>query len=121
MKHRFKKILAAVLSASLCVPTLPTAAVQAAEANDAAIVWTDAETISATQISEEERVINFNEEWKFYLGDSTTAQILTAPTKTPMSMSMVQKLENTTMGILRLPLISVNICPATALQKMLLL
>lgn len=74
MKHRFKKILAAVLSASLCVPTLPTAAVQAAEANDAAIVWTDAETISATQISEEERVINFNEEWKFYLGDSTTAQ-----------------------------------------------
>ena len=74
MKHRFKKILAAVLSSSLCVPTLPTAAVQAAEANDAAIVWTDAETISATQISEEERVINFNEEWKFYLGDSTTAQ-----------------------------------------------
>ena len=74
MKHRFKKILAAVLSASLCVPALPTAAIHAAEPDNAAIVWTDAENISATQISEDERVINFNEEWKFYLGDSTTAQ-----------------------------------------------
>lgn len=74
MKHRFKKILAAVLSASLCVPALPTTAIHAAEPDNAAIVWTDAENISATQISEDERVINFNEEWKFYLGDSTTAQ-----------------------------------------------
>lgn len=74
MKHRFKKLLATLLAASLCVPALPAAPAHAAEPEaDAAIVWTDPETVPVTALSETERVINFNEEWKFYFGDSSTA------------------------------------------------
>lgn len=76
MKHRFKKLLAIALTASMCIPAFPTETLRAetAVSETDAIVWTDAEKISATQITEDERFINFNEEWKFYFGDSSTAQ-----------------------------------------------
>ncbi|MCI8496152.1 MAG: leucine-rich repeat protein [Lachnospiraceae bacterium] len=78
MKQRFKQLLAVLLATSLCIPAVPADKVQAETAQtqtaQSEIVWTEEEKISAAQINENERFINFNEEWKFYFGDSSTAQ-----------------------------------------------
>lgn len=71
MKQRLNKLLAIVLTASLCVPMLPTGTVRAANAGS--VYFTDAEKVSVTTISGE-RFSNFNEGWKFNLGESSTAQ-----------------------------------------------
>lgn len=70
MKRRFNKLLAAILTASLCVPALPTGPVQAARTD---AFWTEKETVPVNLVSSVERSVNFNGGWKFNLGDSATA------------------------------------------------
>ena len=71
MKQRFNKLLAVVLAASLCVPAFPAEAVQAADTGS--VYFTEPERISVSTVSDD-RFSNFNEGWKFNLGESETAQ-----------------------------------------------
>ncbi len=72
MKQSFSKLLAVLLTVSLCVPSFPAERMQAAETDS--ISWSAEETIPVKSAVSEERSSNFNEGWKFYLGDSSTAQ-----------------------------------------------
>ena len=73
MKRNFNKLLAAVLTASLCIPAFPAEYVPAAVTDE--IIWSDEETVLVNNNDVgSTRSSNFNEGWKFYLGDSGTAQ-----------------------------------------------
>ena len=72
MKQHFSKLLALLLTASLCIPTFSIENIQAAGTDT--IIWSEEETIPVNGAISEERSSNFNEGWKFYLGDSNTAQ-----------------------------------------------
>ena len=71
MKHRFNKLLAVMLAASLCVTVLPRAAAGASD-NDG-VSFTEPEVVKVSAVKEE-RETNFNEGWKFNLGDVNGAQ-----------------------------------------------
>lgn len=71
MKRHFSKLLAAALAATLCIPTLPANTVNAAATDS--IYWMEEETVPVSIIDQTERTVNFNEGWKFNLGDSATA------------------------------------------------
>ena len=71
MKQRLNKLLAVVLAASLCIPAIPTNMVQAADVGS--VYFTEPERIAVNSVSDD-RFSNFNEGWKFNLGDSETAQ-----------------------------------------------
>lgn len=71
MKKRLNKLLAVVLAASLCMPMIPADSVQAADTGS--VYFTETERISVSSVSDD-RFSNFNEGWKFNLGDSETAQ-----------------------------------------------
>lgn len=71
MKRHFSKLLAATLAATLCIPTLPANTVNAASTDS--IYWMEEETVPVSIIDQTERTVNFNEGWKFNLGDSATA------------------------------------------------
>ena len=145
MKQHFSKLLALLLTASLCIPTFSIENIQAAGTDT--IIWSEEETIPVNGAISEERSSNFNEGWKFYLGDSNTAQNtdfidsgwtdINLPHDFSISQdfisngeaesgflpggtgwSTVRKLENTTMAILLLLSISAVISTMTALQKM---
>jgi len=73
MKRRFHRLPAVILTASLCVPALPAASMQAANANEENTYWTEEESVPVVTISAKDRLINFNDGWKFYLGASSTA------------------------------------------------
>ena len=73
MKRRFHRLPAVILTASLCVPALPAASMQAANANAENAYWTEEESVPVVTISSKDRLINFNDGWKFNLGDSSTA------------------------------------------------
>ena len=71
MKHRFNKLLAVMLAASLCVTVLPRAAAGASD-NDG-VSFTEPEVVKVSAVKEE-RETNFNEGWKFNLGDVNGVQ-----------------------------------------------
>ena len=72
MKRNFNKLLAAVLTASLCIPAFPAEYVPAAVTDE--IIWSDEETVLVNNNDVgSTRSSNFNEGWKFYLGDSGSA------------------------------------------------
>lgn len=71
MKQRLKRIMALVLTASLVVPTsaLPAQAAQ----SSSNVIFTEEETIEVNNLGEERSTL-FNSGWKFFLGDSSSAQ-----------------------------------------------
>lgn len=71
MKQRLKRIMALVLTASLVVPTSALPA-QAAETSSN-VIFTEEETIEVNNLGEERSTL-FNSGWKFFLGDSSSAQ-----------------------------------------------
>ncbi|MEY8427661.1 glycoside hydrolase family 2 TIM barrel-domain containing protein [Lachnospiraceae bacterium 46-15] len=71
MKHRFNKLLAVVLAASMCVTVLPRGAAGASD-NDG-VSFTEPEVVKVSAVKED-RDTNFNEGWKFNLGDVSGAQ-----------------------------------------------
>ena len=70
MKKHFNKLLSIMLSACLCVPAFPATPVQAAETDG--VIFMEPTTIKISNITGE-RFTNFNEGWKFNLGDSASA------------------------------------------------
>lgn len=71
MKQRLNKLLAIVLTASLCVPMLPAGTVRAA--GSGGVTFTDEETVSISGVGSERSTL-INDGWKFYFGNSDTAQ-----------------------------------------------
>jgi len=69
MKQRLNKLLAIVLTASLCVPMLPAGTVRAAGSG---VTFTEEVVTSVSELGSE-RVTLFNDGWKFFLGDSDDA------------------------------------------------
>ena len=70
MKKNIKKLLAVTLAASLCIPAIPRSMTNAAASS---VTFGEAEDISVSQIAAE-RTNLFNSGWKFFLGNSTSAQ-----------------------------------------------
>ena len=70
MKKRFKKVLATLLTASLCIPAISGSPTQAAAAS---ATFSEAENISVSRIGTERKNL-FNSDWKFFLGNSSSAQ-----------------------------------------------
>ncbi len=70
MHLRLRKLMAVMLTASMCVPTVSGISVQAATP---AAIFTDAETIPVNQIVSQRDNL-FNSDWKFFLGKSDSAQ-----------------------------------------------
>lgn len=72
MKRRYSKLLSALLAVSLCLPAIPAEQISAASTDS--VTWSEEETIPISNDVGDARSSNFNEGWKFYLGDSGTAQ-----------------------------------------------
>ena len=70
MKKNIKKLLAVTLAASLCIPAIPRSMTNAAASS---ATFGEAEDISVSQIVTK-RTNLFNSGWKFFLGNSTSAQ-----------------------------------------------
>ena len=70
MKKNIKKLLTVTLAASLCIPSIPRSMTNAAASS---ATFGEAEDISVSQIVTE-RTNLFNSGWKFFLGNSTSAQ-----------------------------------------------
>lgn len=70
MRQRFKKLLAIMLTASLCIPAVPGNTAQAASAS---ATFSEAENISVNHTGTERKNL-FNSDWKFFLGSSSSAQ-----------------------------------------------
>lgn len=73
MKQRLKQILALVLTASLTAPALPLPSQAQTAAADQNIIFTEEETIPVNRLGEERSTL-FNTGWKFFLGESASAQ-----------------------------------------------
>lgn len=71
MKQRLNKLLAIVLTASLCVPILPAGTVRAA--GNGSVTFSEEQEVKVSHYGTE-RVSLFNDNWKFYLGSSSQAQ-----------------------------------------------
>lgn len=71
MKQRLNKLLAIVLTASLCVPMLPAGTVRAA--GNGSVTFSEEQEVKVSHYGTE-RVSLFNDNWKFYLGTSSQAQ-----------------------------------------------
>lgn len=69
MKRRFNKLLAIVLSASLCLPMLPAEAARAA----GGVTYTEEEQVFINNYNGQNRSTIINESWKFHLGSPAGA------------------------------------------------
>lgn len=70
MKQRLNKLLAIVLTASLCVPMLPAGTVRAAGSQ---VTFTEEEVVRISNVGSERSTL-IDDGWKFYFGNSDTAQ-----------------------------------------------
>lgn len=71
MKQRLKKLLAVILSAAMCMPVFPAEAAIAAESGG--VIFNEPESVGVTELGSERSTL-FNEDWKFFLGESNSAQ-----------------------------------------------
>lgn len=72
MKQRFKKLLAIVLSAAMCLPMLPAETAKA-DTIVGGVTFLEPESISLNELGSERSTL-FNEDWKFILDDPVGAE-----------------------------------------------
>ena len=71
-KPLWKRLVSSVITGALFVSMVPISAIAAD--TDAGTVAGEAETVKVSSITASSRETNFNSDWKFYLGTSSTAQ-----------------------------------------------